>query len=299
MGVDGYRIIRMSELLDGKVCIVAGGGGDLGRATATELAANGATVVVTDLGTSLEGEGTAEEPAAVTAERIVDDSGEAMAHFGDVTSLEYTETLIEDVLKEYGRIDGAVNYAGILRDTYLTDMSGDEWDDVIHVHLRGHFSLLRNLARHWRNRNEESERGLSAERSFVGVTSPSAFGNVGQANYGAAKAGVLGLMRTAAQELAASNVRVNTLLPIAYTRMTEGILEDESKSPEKVAPVVAALMSDDVAGITGQTIRAVGDSVSVISDPEIERTAVNENDWTADRLTSTFHDELELGGDAS
>ncbi|ELY61939.1 SDR family NAD(P)-dependent oxidoreductase [Natronococcus jeotgali] len=285
----------MSELLDGKVCIVAGGGGDLGRATALELATNGATVVVTDLGTSLKGEGKAEEPAAATAERIKADGGEAMAHFGDITSLEYTGTLVEDVLEEYGRIDGAVNYAGILRDTYLTDMSGDEWDDVIHVHLRGHFSLLRNLARHWRERDREAEHGLSTERSFVSVTSPSALGNVGQANYSAAKAGVLGLTRTAARELSQSNVRVNALLPIAYTRMTEDILEDKSKSPEKVAPVVAALMSDDAAGITGRTIRAVGDSVSIVSDPEIERTAITEGGWTADRLTSTFRDALALG----
>lgn len=289
----------MSELLDGKVCIVAGGGGDLGRATALELATNGATVVVTDLGTSLEGEGEAEEPAAATAKRIEADGGRAMAHFGDITSLEYTETLVEDVLQEYGRIDGAVNYAGILRDTYLTDMSGDEWDDVIHVHLRGHFSLLRNLARHWRQRDREAEHGLSTERSFVSVTSPSALGNVGQANYSAAKAGVLGLTRTAARELSQSNVRVNALLPIAYTRMTEDILEDESKSPEKVAPVVAALMSDDAAGITGRTIRAVGDSISVVSDPEIKRTAITEDGWTTERLTSTFRNALDLGNSSN
>lgn len=288
----------MSELLDEKVCIVAGGGGDLGRATAEELAANGATVVVTDLGTSLEGEGTTEEPAAMTTELIEDDGGEAMAHFGDITSLEYTESLIEDTLEEYGRIDGAINYAGILRDSYLTNMTGDEWDAVIHVHLRGHFSLLRNLARHWRDRDEGTEGGLATERSFVSVTSPSAFGNVGQANYSAAKAGVLGLTRTAARELADSNVRVNALLPIAYTRMTEGLLKDESKSPEKIAPVVAALMSDDATGITGRTIRAVGDAVSVLSEPEAERTAIHETGWTTDRLTSAFHDELGLGGDS-
>ncbi|WP_424009299.1 SDR family oxidoreductase [Haloferax denitrificans] len=285
----------MTNLLDGNVYVVAGGGGDLGRATAEELAANGATVVVTDLGTSLAGEGTAEDPAATTAEAIEAGGGEAMAHVGDITSLEYTENLIEDTLEAYGRIDGAVNYAGILRDSYLTNMTGEEWDAVIHVHLRGHFSLLRNLARHWRDRDEETEGGLASERSFVSVTSPSALGNVGQANYGAAKAGILGLTRTAARELAASNVRVNALLPIAYTRMTEGLLDDESKSAEKIAPVVAALMSDDAAGITGRTIRAVGDSVSVLSEPEIERTAINENGWTADRLTSVFHDELGLG----
>ncbi|SFS91807.1 SDR family NAD(P)-dependent oxidoreductase [Halostagnicola kamekurae] len=288
----------MNEFLDGKVCIVAGGGGDLGRATAAELAANGATVIITDLGTSLEGDGAAEEPAATAAEEIEADGGEAMAHFGDITSLEYTETLIEDTLSEYGRIDGAINYAGILRDSYLTNMTDHEWDTVVHVHLRGHFSLLRNLARHWRNRDEETEGGLSSERSFVSVTSPSALGNVGQANYGAAKAGILGLTRTAAQELATSNVRVNALLPIAYTRMTEDLLEDESKSPEKIAPVVAALMSNDATGITGRTIRAVGDSVSVLSEPEIERTAINETGWTADRLTSAFRDELGLGGDS-
>lgn len=291
-------MVQMSELLNGKVCIVAGGGGDLGRTTAENLAANGATVVVTDLGTSLEGEGTAEEPATATAERIEDEGGEAMAHFGDVTSLEYTETLIQDTVDEYGRVNGAINYAGILRDSYLTDMTGDEWDAVIRVHLRGHFSLLRNLALHWRNREEEIEGGLSSERSFVSVTSPSALGNVGQANYSAAKAGILGFTRTMAQELATSSVRVNALLPIAYTRMTEALLEDESKSPEKVAPVVTALMSDDATGITGRTIRAVGDSVSVLSEPEIERTAIHETGWTADRLTSAFNDELGLGGDS-
>ncbi|ARS89538.1 SDR family oxidoreductase [Natrarchaeobaculum aegyptiacum] len=287
----------MTDALDETVCIVTGGGGGLGRAAARELADQGASVVVSDLGTSVHGEGEDEGPARETVDLIEAAGGDAMVHVGDVTDLGYTDQLVEDTLAEYGRIDGAVNFAGILRDSYLTNMSAEEWDAVIHVHLRGHFSLLRNLARHWRQRNEETEGGLERERSFLGVTSPSALGNVGQANYGAAKAGVLGLTRTAAMELAGSNVRVNALFPVAATRMTEGILEDDSLAPEKVAPVVAALMSEDASDITGRTISAVGDEIGVVPDPEIERTVTREGGWSTGEVIDALGDELGLGDD--
>ena len=203
-------------MLSGKVCVVAGGGHGLGEAVAIELGRHGATVVVNDLGSSVHGDGAKSEPAEETIEAVQEAGGSGMAHFGDVSSLEYTEELVADTVDEYDRIDGVVNFAGILRDSISYNMSGEEWDDVIRVHLRGHFALLRNVAAHWREQAGENGDGIETQRSFVSVSSRSALGNVGQANYSAAKAGVLGLTRATAKELARFNIRVNALMPTAY-----------------------------------------------------------------------------------
>ncbi|AQL41607.1 short-chain dehydrogenase [Halorientalis sp. IM1011] len=279
--------------LDGTVCIVTGGGRGLGEATAKHLASEGATVVVNDLGTSLGGEGESSEPADETVAAIRDAGGTAMAHFGDVTDLDYTEELIADAVAEYGHVDAAVNFAGVLRDAYLTEMTGEDWDTVIDVHLRGHFALLRNLARHW----DETSKDADRERAFVGVTSPSALGNAGQANYSAAKAGVLGLIRTASAELPRYEARANVLMPVAYTRMIEDIPEEkrpfgeDDMPPEKVAPVVGYLISEAAEGVNGKTVRAQGDMVSLVADPRDENSMVDPEGWTVEKLGERF-DEL-------
>jgi 3-oxoacyl-[acyl-carrier protein] reductase len=288
-------------MLEDKVCIVAGSGHGIGEKTAIELGRQGAKVVVNDLGADVHGEGASDEPAKTTAEAVREEGGEALAHFGDVTSLDYIEELIEDTIEEYGRLDGVVNFAGILRDSLSYKMDEDEWDTVIHVHLKGHFSLLRNAGAHWRTTAKEE--GIETQRSFVGVSSRSALGNVGQLNYSAAKAGILGMVRSAASELARSNVRVNALMPVAYTRMIERIPEEhrqvdpEKYPPEKVAPMVGYLMSDAAEGVTGCTLLAEGDTIGLVSNPKSEHRAYNPEGWTTEEIADQFKSTITQGVD--
>lgn len=290
-----------SQLLEDKICIVAGGGRGIGKATAFYLADAGATVVVNDLGTDPEGTEHSDEPATQVVEAIRERGGTAQAHFGDITSLEYTEQLIEDTVDQYGRVDGIINYAGVLADTILYKMSGDQWDRVIDVHLRGHFSLLRNVAAHWRERAGDGQ--LDTQRSFVTVTSRSALGNPGQANYAAAKSGIMGLTWTAAAELKRLNVRVNSLMPTAYTRMIEEIPEEkrpfssDEMPPEKVAPIAAYLMSDEAEDINGCIVRAAGDAIGLVSEPSIDRLAYQNGGWTLDDIADRFRESV--GSDVS
>ena len=282
-------------MLEGKVCIVAGGGHGIGKETAKQLADRGAKVVVNDLGTDLGGEGESAEPAEEVVEDIRNAGGEAMAHFGDISSVEYTSQLVEDTVDEFGRIDGAVNYAGILRDRLLANMGPDEWDPVIRVHLRGHYALFHNLADYWVETAESSDE----QRSFLSVSSESAFGNPGQANYAAAKAGILGLTRTGARELHESNVRVNAIMPRAFTRMAESIPEeyqpDESEMPDPgdIPPMVTYLMSDDATNITGCTVLMTGDQFGLVSDPEITTVAYSSSNWAAEDISTSFREAFE------
>jgi NAD(P)-dependent dehydrogenase (short-subunit alcohol dehydrogenase family) len=221
-----------------------------------------------------------------------------MAHFGDISDLSYTAQLVADTVDEYERVDGVVNFAGVLSDSISYKMSGEAWDRVIRVHLRGHFALLRNVGKHWRERAGDGQ--LDTQRSFLGVSSRSAMGSVGQANYAAAKAGILGLVRTTATELARYNVRVNALMPTAYTRMIENIPEEkrsaeQEEPPEKIAPVVAYLMSDEATDVTGCTIRAAGDAVGLVSNPEVERLAFKEGGWTLEAIADRFRDTVGSG----
>lgn len=283
-------------MLDGKVCIVAGGGHGLGEATAIHLGKLGATVVVNDLGTDPSGESRDEEPAAKVAEEVEAAGGTAMPHFGDVTSLEYTQELVDDTVDEYGRIDGVANFAGILNDSFTHSMSGDEWDSVINVHLRGHFALLRNVAAHWRQRSKDE--GLDSQRSFLAMTSRSALGNPGQINYSAAKSGIMGMTWTAAQELSRYNVRMNALMPTAFTRLIEEIPEEqrpfteEEMPPEKVAPMVGYMMSDAAEDINGCILRAAGDAIGLVSEPSIDRLAFQEGGWTAEEIADRFRETV-------
>jgi NAD(P)-dependent dehydrogenase (short-subunit alcohol dehydrogenase family) len=287
-------------MLTDKVCIVAGGGNGIGRATALALGEAGASVVVNDLGVSLTGESETEQPAQQVVDAIEEAGGEAMAHYGDISSLEYTEGLVVDTVDEYGRVDGAVNFAGILQDSICYKMTGEQFDSVINVHLRGHFALLRNLAAHWRQRAEQTDEGLASQRSFLAVSSTAATnGNVGQVNYAAAKGGILAMVRTAAKELHRTNVRVNALLPSAYTRMIASMPDEafkqnyqENKPPEKVTPLVGYMMSDEATDITGCSLRASGDMVGLMNDPATVRAAVNDGGWTIESLAESFRETV-------
>lgn len=279
-------------MLSEKTVLVAGAGHGIGRAVAIELGTYGATVVVNDLGTSPEGDGQSESPAAETATAIRDGGGTAMAHVGDVTDLEYTSKLVDDTFAEYGRLDGVVNFAGIVRNRPLTEMTWDDWQAVITVHLGGHFSLLKATASHWNQRAEASS--LDSERSFIGVASRSALGGRNQLNYSSAKAGVLGFCRAAAQELHPLDVRVNALLPAGRSRQNAHFPNHDETStppdPSNVAPLVGFLFSDAATGVTGCTVRASGNRIGIVADPELTHTAVSADGWTPELIAEHYRD---------
>lgn len=289
-------------MLEDTVCIVCGGGNGLGEATAKLMAEKDASVVVNDLGVDLSGEETDVQPAQQTVDDITANGGEAMAHYGDVTDLDYTEQLIKETVEKYGAVHSIANFAGILRDRMIFNMSEEEWDAVIDVHLKGHFSLLRNASRHWKERYEEED-GFDRERSFLGVSSSAAIGWAGQPNYAAAKAGVLGLVRNCAQELDRYDVRVNALWPEAYTRMYKSIPEeyrpdamgDDTHGPHLVAPLPVFLASEAATGITGCTVGLGGGELSFIDDPDRVKRIVKEvpantptGGWTPEQIADAW-----------
>ncbi|MFB6309687.1 MAG: SDR family oxidoreductase [Salinirussus sp.] len=274
------------------VYIVTGAGTGIGAATAIELADTGAQIVVNDLGVSVEGETMDESPAAETVEEIEESGGAAIAHEGDVTDPDYARRLIADATDAFGGVDGIVNFAGILRNESLIEMSIDDFEAVIDVHLRGHFCLLREAARHWTDQDESG--------SFLCVSSRAAFGRADEGNYSAAKAGVLGLMRTAARELAPDNIRVNALMPSASTRMTEYVYGGDGpvqRDPTKIAPAVGFLLGDGSSDITGCTVRIAEDTVGLVSDPAIERTGLKDGGWDIDALEARFAEDICQGED--
>ena len=277
-----------------RTVVVTGGGRGLGEATAKAFAEHGANVVVNDLGVTSEGEGSDPEPADETVSDIRDAGGEATAHFGDVADLEYCEQLIADTVETYGSVDTVINFAGILRDNFLVNMTEDDWDQVVRVHLKGHFGLIRAAGRHWRQSYKDND-GHETERSFIAVSSAAARGNPGQINYSAAKAGVLGLMRTGARELQRYDVRVNALMPVGLTRLVEGIpddqlpdVDDEELAPERVAPMAVFLGSDAADGVTGCTFASGGDGIIYVTDPELRTATYRDGGWTAERIAEKF-----------
>ena len=205
--------------LSGKVAIVTGAGRGIGRSHALALAAAGAKVVVNDLGGGLAGEGADATPAQQVVEEIRAAGGEAVANGENVADFAGAGRMIQQAIDDFGRLDILVNNAGILRDRMIVNMTEEEWDAVIAVHLKGHFAPTQHAAAHWR---ERSKAGEDVRARVVNTSSPSGvFGNVGQANYGAAKAGIAGFTVIVAQELQRYGVTVNCLAPNARTRMTE------------------------------------------------------------------------------
>lgn len=289
-------------MLENTVCIVCGAGNGLGEATAKLMAEKGASVVVNDLGVDLSGEEESGQPGQETVDDIRANNGEATVHLGDITDLDYTEQLIEDTVEEYGAVHSITNFAGILQDRMIYNMSEEEWDAVIDVHLKGHFSLLRNASSHWRERYKEEE--FERQRSFLGVSSSAAIGYAGQANYAAAKAGVLGLIRDAAQELERYNVRTNSLWPDAFTRMIKSMPEEyqpdmseETHGPSLVAPLPAFLASEEAEDITGCTLGLGAGDLSFISNPTKKRRIIKEvpadtytGGWTPEQIAEEWEE---------
>jgi NAD(P)-dependent dehydrogenase (short-subunit alcohol dehydrogenase family) len=239
-------------MLEGKVVVVTGAGGGLGRAHARCLAACGAAVVVNDVGGDVHGSGSDRSAAQAVVDEITAAGGTAVADSGDVTDPAAAEALVQRAVEDLGRLDAVVNNAGILRDRMLVNLEPDEWDAVMAVHLRGTFLVTRSAVRHWR---ALAKAGQEVDARVVCTSSASGlYGNPGQANYAAAKAGVVGFVLTLAKELERYGVAVNALSPGALTRMTEGLFEmDEAPtwSPDNVAPAVAWLLGPDARGLTG------------------------------------------------
>jgi NAD(P)-dependent dehydrogenase (short-subunit alcohol dehydrogenase family) len=274
----------MAKICDGRVVIVTGAGGGLGREYAVQLAAQGAKVVINDLGTSRDGRGADTSLAAAVEKEITAGGGEAVANSEDVSDWDGARRLIEHALSRFGRLDALVNNAGILRDRMLVNMEEADWDAVIRVHLKGTFAPTHHAAVYWRTVQKKSGAGVNG-RVINTSSSSGLFGNIGQTNYGAAKAGIAAFTIIAARELKRYGITVNAVMPHAQTRMTEGVRERSaeeiaSRHPRWIAPVVVWLASKQSHDVTGRVFEAGGGilaalegwhrgpSVDPVADPE-------------------------------
>ncbi|WP_137990000.1 SDR family oxidoreductase [Streptomyces vilmorinianum] len=249
-------------LCEGRVVIVTGAGRGLGRAHALAFAAEGARVVVNDLGVALDGAASAESPAEQVVAEIRAAGGEAVAHGGDIATQEGAASLVGAALASYGRLDTLVNNAGFLRDRMLVNLGEDDWDAVMRVHVKGHFLPLRHAAAHWR---AEAKAGREVVARVVNTTSGAGLsGSVGQGNYAAAKAGIVGLTLVAAAEMGRYGVQVNAIAPAARTRMTEQAFAGLEGVPEDVSPLVVWLGSASSAGVTGRVFEVEGGRITVM-----------------------------------
>jgi NAD(P)-dependent dehydrogenase (short-subunit alcohol dehydrogenase family) len=287
--------------LEGKVAIVTGAGRGIGREHALALARAGASVVVNDRGGSLAGEGEDASPAQEVVNDIVAEGGQAVASYADVSDFTAAEEMIQRAVDRYGGLDVLVLNAGILRDRMLVNMTEDEWDAVIAVHLKGHFAPLRHAAAYWR---ERSKSGEEVRGRVIATSSPSGvFGNVGQVNYGAAKAGIAGMTLIAAQELARYGVTVNCLAPNARTRMTEETFGELGRpeegfdplDPANMSPLVVALAADEAQDISGQVFFVWGGVVNVLRPWEAGEGFVAEGRWDADGLLAALRERFPEG----
>ena len=258
----------MSKLCEGRIAIVTGAGRGIGREHALSLASHGAKVVVNDLGGNIDGTGGDLSPAEQVVEEIKGMGGEAVANGDSVSSWEGAQRLINTAIEAFGDLHAVVNNAGILRDRMLTNMTEEEWDAVINVHLKGTFAPSRWAAAYWR---EQAKAGKPVDGRIINTTSVSGiYGNPGQTNYGAAKAGIASFTNIAALELARYGVTVNAVAPVALTRMTEGLgpaletdEEREMRSPRWIAPIVTWLASAESKGVTGRVFEASGNVLAI------------------------------------
>jgi NAD(P)-dependent dehydrogenase (short-subunit alcohol dehydrogenase family) len=277
----------MPGIISGKTAIVTGGGRGIGRAIAELMAREGARVVVCDIGASLTGSGTDTGPAQETVAAIKKSGGEAIASTLSITEPKNAEQIVKAALDAFGRVDILVNNAGILRDVIFHKMSHSDWADVIAVHLNGSFNMSRAVAGFFR------EQGVG---SYVHMTSTSGLiGNFGQANYMAAKLGIMGLSRGIALDMARFGVRSNCIAPFAFTRMIESIpaqTEAEKQrverlaqmTPEKIAPLAVYLGSDKADGISGQIFAVRNNEIFLFNQPRPIRVIYRSDGWTPERL---------------
>src|SRR4051794_39356543 len=282
-------------LFDGKVAIVTGAGRGIGRAEALLLASEGAKVVVNDVGGSAEGAGADATPAQQVVDEIVAAGGEAVASYGSVADFSDAEAMVDQAVDTFGGLDVLVNNAGILRDKMSFNMTEDEWDLVVAVHMKGHFCTSRHAAAYWRARAKET--GAPVGGAIVNTASESGlYGNAGQVNYAAAKAGIASMMIVMARELERVGVRVNCIAPVARTRLTEAIAGEHMQpkegdfdrfGPDNVAAVAAWLASDLCNGISGQVVKVMGGVVQLLEGWRPLTEATSDKPWTVDSVDAT------------
>jgi NAD(P)-dependent dehydrogenase (short-subunit alcohol dehydrogenase family) len=270
-------------LLEGKVIIVTGAGAGVGKGIALEAARQGARVIVNDLGVNIDGSGGSAGPAQQTVDEIRAAGGEASASTDSVADWESAQKIVQQALDRYGRVDGVVNNAGNLRDIIFHKMSEDDFDAVIRVHLKGSWNVSRAVAPHFK----AQERG-----AFVHMTSTAGLiGNFGQANYSAAKLGIVGLSKSIAVDMQKFNVRSNCIAPFAFTRMVDSIPTTTPEAVErmkinmrleagKIAPFTLALLTDEAKHVTGQIFGIRNNEIYLFSQPRPIRTAHNSEGWT-------------------
>jgi NAD(P)-dependent dehydrogenase (short-subunit alcohol dehydrogenase family) len=281
----------MAGMLDGKVAVVTGAGRGIGRATAITLAANGAKVVVCDVGAAVTGEGHDAGPAQQVVAEIAQANGQgrAVANTDSVAEWENAQKIIQTAIDNFGRIDMVVNNAGILRDRMFHYMSPEEWDAVIKVHLYGAFYVSRAAVPHFR----KQESGC-----FVHITSTSGLiGSVGQTNYGAAKLGIAGLSRCIAMDMQRYKIRSNCIGPHAFSRMIEtvpGQSEEQLKAraertrPDHIAQLIAFLGTDAAEGVSGQILGVRGNEIYLYNQPRPIRIMARTDGWTPEKLAENW-----------
>jgi NAD(P)-dependent dehydrogenase (short-subunit alcohol dehydrogenase family) len=299
----------MGERLKDKVAVITGAGRGLGRAHALALAAEGAKVVVNDLGGAVDGKGASHAPADDVVAEIKRMGGEAVANYDSVVTMEGGERIIKAAIDSFGRLDILINNAGVLRDRMVFNMSEEEWDIVMKVHLYGHFNCTRHACPIFRQ--QRSGR-------IINTSSTAGLGNMGQANYSAAKEGIVGLTRTVARDMGIYGVTCNAIRPIAATRLTvtpelkaawerraargledagvgQSFAELMSSTPEAVSPLVVFLCTDEAANINGCTFDVHGGSISLYSEPAPTRTIHKAGMWSVDELCQLIPNSIAAG----
>jgi NAD(P)-dependent dehydrogenase (short-subunit alcohol dehydrogenase family) len=275
----------VGDYLAGKAIAVTGAGRGIGRAVAMACAAEGASVVVNDYGVGMAGEDPTSEVADAVVKEITDAGGTAVAVADSVTTMEGGERIVQTAVDKFGRIDGVVCVAGILRERMLFNMSEEEWDPVIETHLKGTFTLFRAASAVMRQQKSGS---------LIGFTSGAFSGSVAQANYSAAKGGIVSLVRSAALGLDKYGVTANAIAPIAATRMSDNVPAglSETGEPEDVAPIVVYLLGDDARNVTGQIYTAVGGRLAVWNQPAEVRSMQKDGRWTPQEIAQRLPGEI-------
>jgi NAD(P)-dependent dehydrogenase (short-subunit alcohol dehydrogenase family) len=283
--------------LDGTVAIVTGAARGLGRVEALELARQGARVVVNDLGTTGDGSGRDEAPARAVVDEIKALGGEAVPHFGDVAVWADARALVATAVETFGDLHVLVNNAGFVRDKMIFNMTEDEFDSVVRVHLKGHFCTMRFASEHWRNRAKAA--GGPVYGRIINTSSEAfIFGSAGQPNYAAAKAGIVAMTMGAAQSLQKYGVTANAIMPRARTRMNDsGTLGAmfakpaegfDTYAPENVSPLVAYLASPAAAHVSGQVLIVYGKHITIVGAPSVDTRFETAAPWTVASVATTL-----------